>query len=281
MRGRLVAAGLLATLILAACAAPPDRRSREPDATPLLLFEARGVAPRHPMEVMNPAAPLVVLGSDGVVYALVDHPDARFTRAEYRTAVLSSDGIQQLTSEAARAGLEGSDRDLGFLGIADVQGAVVEVNWPVGLHRTTAHGFWETFGEESLTDEERTGRVALRSFTDKLVDLESWLGAELQIPFESYRPDRWALVFAPVSEADGSLWTDALVRDWAGAPLDTLGRAFGGDPSVRCAEVGLTVADPLLATNSAEVAWQSEDVLYHVFVRPLFPHEEDCSAAHH
>lgn len=280
MRRLVLTGGLMVVLTVAACASPPDRQAQAPDSTPLIVFRSSGVGPRHPMEAMNPAAPLVVVSPDGVVFALVDHPDARITRAEYRSAVLTDEGIRQLLSAASEAGLEGSDRDLGFLGIADVQGAEIEVRWPAGVHRTTAQGFWETFGEESLTDEQRRGREALRAFTGRLVDLEGWLGTELQIGFEPYRPDRWALLVAPVSESDGSLWSDAVVRDWEGAPLASLGRVFGGDPSVRCAEVDLAFAEGVLSSNAAEVAWRSDGATYHVYVRPLLPHEPDCSAAH-
>jgi hypothetical protein len=179
---------------------------------------------------------------------------------------LTDAGIRQVVQAAADAGLT-SRTDYGTAQLPDAGVAVFTVVTTTRVTTTVAAPAHD--GEANTP--QREARERLRSFLDRLADLDSWLGNDIGEESRPYAYTRLAVLALP-QEADPG----APQQVWPLGDLATVGEPHSVG---RCLVVSGAELDPVRAAAAGaapNTRWRSGDRLFQVVLRPLLPDERTC-----
>ncbi len=204
-----------------------------------------------------------------------------------RVMTLTEKGIDQVLEAAKSAGLYDGSADYELTNIADAQSTVFTLNAEGVSTVVSAYalGFDESAGVEVPNAEARKKLIDLRDF---LFNLQMELTAEeIAKADESYLSDEIRIFAAPIDPASPP-WQEVIEEPasiaWPlGVGLDEIGSPYEGPfgQGTRCTTFTGDDAAALyevLASASQVTPWESEGVLYQIWVRPLLPDESGCSA---
>ncbi|PRY67297.1 hypothetical protein B0I08_107193 [Glaciihabitans tibetensis] len=261
---------MVCLLALAGCASGPTDLGptlTAPTAADELAFRL-DVTPSSPQP---PDAgfrmPELSVYGDGLVVRSAPDIASTVTRAWPVTTQqrLSPAGIDRLLNAARDAGLA-APTDFGTPNVMDAPATIFTVPGRV----TTV--VLVDDGAASLDSSQRAPYERLQTFTDRLADLDAWLGDDLT----AAEPYSYTQVAVSARAADSRAMQS--VKPW---PLDDL--AYAGVPhgSGRCVIVAgdqLDAIEDVATDAAASTRWLSADARFHLTFRPLLPDEAGCNA---
>ncbi|MFE7629272.1 hypothetical protein [Kocuria sp. NPDC057446] len=193
---------------------------------------------------------------------------------------VDEDAVAVLVERALRAGVGGSD-DLGSPPVADLPSTRFTVRAQDGtrVREVYALGAESPHGppDDTLTPEQRAARAALQALVQELGDPASVLPEDAVGAQEVYVPEAVAgVVTAWQGPPDGP---EPRPVPWPGPPLpgEPLEPRLGLSCVLAAGEQARAVMDAAAAADSL-TPWVSEDGgRWSVALRPLLPHEQDCT----
>ncbi len=284
----LTALGALGLLVLAGCAdrdggaagaqsgasATPDREGAAADDR--LVFQVALTGGFTTPTELAARLPLVSVYADGRVVAqgpvAASYPGPALPSVQLRD--VGPDAVADLVAEAERAGVL-DDTDLGSPPVADALTTRFVLVDADGTHVRDAYALsagW-TAGPGLSTEQ-----VAARADLLELLDAARAVASPAdQRELRPYPVSALAVVATQHLDVDDGLATPDVA--WPGPPLP--GTALGGLPSMSCTLATGDQARAVLdaaATATTRTPWVTADgSRWSVTLRPLLPHEDDCT----
>lgn len=276
MRPTLAAALLSLTVGATACA-PGHAGWREVLGPPVpapsgqVVFQVSGVTGLAPLDFPLGARPSVTIYGSGAAYVI--RPDQRDGRYPGRPLAFTKGMVPRATlAELMRAaqasGLFGG-ADFGAPQISDTGGTTVTFHPGRSVaHRTSVHALHVESVDENLSADQRSNRVALRAFEERLHD-------SVVLPDVQAAPAPWVPSRIDVIASSQDPRDDAAAIVWPGPALDTLLTSTG---SGRCGELAGPVATRIYALARARgtTHWQASGTDRYLIIRALLPGEHGC-----
>lgn len=179
---------------------------------------------------------------------------------------LSDAEMQTVLQAAADAGLAGADAHFDYPLVEDAPTTYFTMVTDGITHSVNAYALdFEDSGQ--LDPATAAARKRLSQFRTSALNIAGRVGSQ---PYEFDRLAVYGEVGEPGAPPD--------LRDW---PLGDLGTELAdtGLGALRCALFSgedLQILLPALQQASTETAWQSEGLIYRVYLRPLLPDESGC-----
>ena len=266
MRTKLVALSISGVLAVTAIAVTsPQATSKPKPYVALVVGESGGfVMPEYNFSRL----PRVVLYSDGRMFARSDVMTAQYPGPAVQTILTKSAGgsVSKIINAVYNAKLGDSTFKWGYPGVADVNNTDVYSKVSAKAKAKQVSVYAISFTGPGLTKKQVSARTKasvllndLQAFSNKYVLTKS-------LP-TSWVSNRWAY---QVSEGTSNEFTT--IQDWVGNPLTD---------RVSCAVLSADASKQLvtlLPSINQETLFRSNDKLWKVTLRPLFPHETGCAS---
>ncbi|MBU2664300.1 hypothetical protein KOI35_12425 [Actinoplanes bogorensis] len=282
LRGSLIAAAV-PLFLLAACAQPgtsagapgpatPESSSASPQSGDELVARVESFGGFVPPDRTVGTLPALSIYADGRVITEGPVPAIYPGPAlpNLQVLMLSPEQIQQLTKEAADAGVT-AGTDFGQPNVADAPTTRVTVGRQsvsvVALNEAQA-------GDPMLSDAQKSARAKLAAYVKKLQQVSSGDSASASA---AYEPESLAVLARP--------WTKPAGGEPAQTEMAWTGPALPGDylnPSIKIGCVVVSGADADKVMTAAQKAnqmtpWTADGQKYLINFRPLLPDEKGCA----
>lgn len=209
---------------------------------------------------------IVVTGDGRVIVRSAGSDDGPALLPELTVRTISPDGIQALIAAADDAGLL---RDVEYessqtIADAGTTTVVVAADGETWTHSVYALGFYEPI--DRVSPDAAADQMALESFVDQLVDLESLVGADQLGPAEPYVPDTYLIAAVPIEDpSDLGGGVEFAFADW---PADASVR-LADAPT--CTPVDAAAVAGLLESAGLFTVFVEDEVRYEVLVKHGVP----------
>lgn len=192
-----------------------------------------------------------------------------------QTTTISAEAIRELLSAAKEAGLFAKEVDYGLPGITDMPTTTITINAEGATYVSDIYALGMEPGASGLSTQQQQARATVNEWTGKLYDLTAFETGEIvwaQYEFTSLAI--FSLPFDPsTAPAENDVQPNRL--DWPLGDLGTLGEPVQPEGYRRVVVSGadLDSLKSLLEQATQITLWKSGDREYHLYFRPLLPHE--------
>jgi hypothetical protein len=192
-----------------------------------------------------------------------------------QTTTISAEAIQEMLSQAKEAGLFANDVDYGQPGITDVPTTTITINAGGVNYISSLYALGMEEGAAGLTALQQQARATVISWESKLYDLTAFEPGDTV--WEEYGFTALAVFSLPYDPSTAPDETDVQPNqlDWSLGDLGTLGEPVQpeGYRKVVVSGADLDTLRPLLEQATWITLWKAGDREYHLYFRPLLPHE--------
>ncbi len=192
-----------------------------------------------------------------------------------QTTTISAEAIQEILSQAKEAGLFANDVDYGQPAITDVPTTTITIDSGGVTYISNLYALGMEEGASGLTAEQQQARATVIAWESQLYDLTAFEpGETVWAEYEFSGLAVFSLPFDPSTPPDE---TDVQPNrlDWPLGDLSTLGEPVQpeGYRKVVVSGADLDTLLPLLEEATWITLWKAGDREYHLYFRPLLPHE--------
>jgi hypothetical protein len=192
-----------------------------------------------------------------------------------QSAVISAEAIQEILSQAKEAGLFANDVDYGEPLITDVPTTTITINSGGATYVSNLYALGMEEGAGGLTAEQQQARATVNEWAGKLYDLSAFQPGEVE--WKEYEFTGLAVFSLPFDPNTAPDETDVQPNrlDWPLGDPATLGEPVQPEGYRKAVVTGadLETLRPLLEQATWITLWKSGDREYHLYFRPLLPHE--------
>jgi hypothetical protein len=192
-----------------------------------------------------------------------------------QTATISVDAIRELLSAAKEAGLFANDVDYGQPAITDLPTTTITINAEGVTYVSDIYALGMEEGASGLTAGQQQARATVNEWAGKLYDLTAFETGE--VVWKEYEFAGLAVFSLPYDPGTAPDEADVQPNhlDWPLGDLGTLGEPVQPEGHRKVVVTGsdLESLRPLLEQATWITLWKSGDREYHLYFRPLLPHE--------